>query len=479
MGEFEVLPKTKIEPLLRRCGQEHLLRFWDELDAAGRARLTRQIQHVPWDDMAEWIKHYVLSTPELDVPLEQLSPAPYYPLTPRTKEERDLYDRAARHGAELLSSGAVAAFTAAGGQGTRLGYDGPKGTFPISPVKRKSLFQIFAETIHRAREKYGARIPWFIMTSPATEVDTRDYFTANDFFGLAPGDVRFLVQGTMPAVGLDGRLLLAAKDSLALSPNGHGGTFPALRDAGALERMRRDGIRHISYWQVDNPLVKPFDPLFVGLHDLAQSDMSCRALLKRDPSEKLGNFCVCQGATMIIEYSDMPEDLARETDDRGGLRFGAGSPAIHILSRSFVEELTRGGEVRLPFHRAVKKVPYVNASGDVVEPEQPNAVKLEMFIFDALPKARNVVILEADRNEQFGPVKNASGEDSPETSRCLLSERAARWLEVAGLAAPRCADGALDCVVELSPRRFLDREDVVEQAVHLAPPKRGEHKYYG
>ncbi|MCF7854394.1 MAG: UDPGP type 1 family protein [Candidatus Pacebacteria bacterium] len=466
-----------LRALLRTHGQDHLLQFWESLDAEGRARLVSQLSGVDWESMSRWIDDYVLSTPDGDVPAE-LEPAPYVPLIPETVDQRKHYERVRELGVAALRRGEIGGFTVAGGQGTRLGYEGPKGTFPISAVKGKSLFQLFAETILRAQEKYETTIPWYIMTSPVNDADTRAFFTDNDFFGVDPDNIMFMVQGTMPAIGLDGKLLLGARDSLALSPNGHGGSLLALRKSGALDDMRDRGVKHISYWQVDNPLVHCLDPLFIGMHCERTSDMSCRSLTKSHPDEKLGNFCRSGNTFIIIEYSDMPDELSRARDEDGRLRFRAGSPAIHVLRRDFIIELTKHGTLDLPFHRAVKKVPYVNEKGDCVEPRKPNAVKLEMFIFDALPKADSVLILEADRHEQFSPVKNASGEDSPETCRRDMTERAARWLDAAGVDVPRTHDGAPDCVIELSPRHYLDAEDVALKAANIRAPRRGKMEYY-
>ncbi|NOY81724.1 MAG: UDPGP type 1 family protein [Kiritimatiellaeota bacterium] len=468
--------KAELVARLRPWGQEHLLRFWDGLSAGERMRLAGQIQAVDWAQMDRWIRRYVLQKPEVSLPPD-LEPAPYYPLEPEDGRQRELYARARKHGAALLSAGRVAGFTVAGGQGTRLGFDAPKGTFRIAPVTGKSLFQLFAEGILRAREKYGAPIPWYVMTSPINDAATRAFFQAAGYFGLPETDVRFFPQGTLPAVGFDGKLLLARRDSMALSPNGHGGSLAALRDSGALEEMRARGVDHISYWQVDNPLVRTFDPLFLGLHDLLGSDMSSRALIKTGPFEKLGNFCVSSGTLQIIEYSDMPKDLATAVGPDGRLRFRAGSPAIHILRRSFVEHMTEG-EVRLPLHRAEKKVSCVDADGNTVQPVAPNAVKLEMFIFDALPEARAPIVLEMARGEQFGPVKNPDGVDSVVSCRALMVERAARWLEAAGIQVPRESDGRPACLVELSPRRYLDPEDVKANAARITPPRPGEAKAY-
>ncbi len=469
--------KDELLRLVTAHGQEHVLALWDQLSEASRQQLAAQLLAIDWEALDAWVRDYVLQPAPPALP-PQLLPAPHYPLAPRNAADAALYDGARRHGVSLLREGRVAAFTVSGGQGTRLGYDGPKGTFPVSPVKQKTLFQLFAEAILRAGEKHRAPIPWYILTSPANDAATRAFFAAQGYFGLPPRDVMFLSQGVLPAIGLDGKLLLAAPDSLALSPNGHGGCLLALRQSGALDDMRRRRIDHISYWQVDNPLVQPFDPFFLGLHDLTHSDMSSRALVKTGPLEKLGNFCMVDGKLTIIEYSDMPEDLAHAKGPDGRLRFRIGSPAIHVLRRDFVERLTAKGRLELPLHRAIKKVPCVDGTGQAVKVHHPNAVKLEMFIFDALPLARRPLILEAEREEQFGPVKNPTGVDSVESSQRLQQERAARWLEAAGVRVPRNPDGTLQGRLELSPRRFLDAEDVTA-AGPLTPPEPNADTYYG
>lgn len=458
----------QLRRLLEDCGQAHLLHFWPALHESERRRLASQVLNIDWVRMKEWINEYVIQEPKIDLPVD-LQPAPSLPVSPVGREQKELYDNAVRHGRDLLKAGKVAGFTVAGGQGTRLGFDGPKGTLPISPIKNKSLFQLFAEGVLRAGEKYGVEIPWYIMTSPLNDRQTIDFFRKHDYFGVSPANVMFFPQGVMPVIGLDGRVLLSAPDSLALSPNGHGGSLPAMRASGALEDMSQRGIEYISYWQVDNPLVYMFDPLFIGLHARTGAEMSCRGLLKSGPYEKLGNFVSVDNRIVIVEYSDMPEELATMRDENGKLLFRIGSPAIHILNRSFVERLTEDGNPGLPFHRAEKKVGYINEAGDRIEPDQPNAVKLETFIFDALPKADNVLILEAEREEQFGPVKSRVGVDSVESCRRLLINRAGRWLGEAGIEVPRTKEGETACRIELSPRSFMEPEDVKAKADIIRP----------
>lgn len=461
---------------LRKAGQEHLIRRLESLDPKRAGRLQDQLEQLNWERLGEWADNYVRNYAGEQVP-ETIEPAPYYPLAPNSEEQKKLYEDAEEQAENLLRNGQVAAFTVAGGQGTRLGFDAPKGTFGISPVRGKSLFQLFAEAILGLQDKYGAEFSWYIMTSPLNDQDTRDFFEHNDNFGLKDDQVMFFPQGTLPAMDFDGKVLLAAPDELALSPDGHGGSLAALRNAGALDDMRERGITHISYFQVDNPLVHIFDPLFIGLHDLCESEMSSRCLIKTGPQEKLGNFCLVDGQIQVVEYSDMPAELAEAQTADGQLRFRAGSPAIHMLSRRFVERVTEGG-LQLPIHRAVKKVPFVNDDDQVVTPSEPNAIKFETFVFDAIPQANNPLILEADRQEQFGPVKNRTGVDSVESCRELMSERAARWLESAGIEVPRNPEGAVEAVLELSPRSFPDAEAVQNQANRINPPRRNAKEYY-
>ena len=446
---------------LKTFGQEHLLAFYGELGGGSQASLLEQIAEIDFDQIAGLVKSHVLSEPSAEIPANP-SAAPMLPARPADKAQAQSYARAHKHGCELISSGKVAAIVVAGGEGTRLGFDGPKGCFPVTPVKRKPLFRVFAEQILSAGRKYGSVIPWYIMTSHANDAATRKFFADNDYFGLDGKNVFFFVQGRMPAVNMQGKVLLADKGDIAFSGEGHGGCLGALHRSGALEDMAGRGIEYISYFQVDNPLNHCIDPLFIGLTASARSDMSAKAVRKRGPMEKLGNFCMVNGKATVIEYSDLPEELARSTRPDGSLVFASGSIAIHIISRKFVERLTADGKYMLPFHRAIKKVPYIDTDGGVVSPAEPNAVKFERFIFDAMPLADNVVVFETLREEEFSPVKNADGEGSPLTSVRDQVRRAARWLESAGAKVPRKTDGEPDAIIEISPLLADDATQLAE-----------------
>lgn len=465
---------------LTAAQQQHLLGFWADLTESQQGELLSDLQQLPpMAAICEFVQDYVLHY-ELPKP-GGLEPAPFYPAEP----DMDLagqYADAVRLGVRLIQQGKVAALTVAGGQGTRLGFAGPKGVFPISPVKNKPLFQIFAESIRGTELRYGAGpIHWFLMTSPANDEETRQYFAKNDYFGLKSTQVRFFVQGVMPAFGSDGKILLGEKHRLALSPDGHGGTLLALRRTGCLAEMATSGIDHISYFQVDNPLVKCIDPLFIGLHAAKKSQMSSKMLFKADDVERVGNFVLADGKMSVVEYSDLPADLATARNTDGSRKFNGGSIAIHALSRAFMEELTADeARFKLPWHRAHKKVPFIDAAtGMPVQTDEPNAIKLETFIFDAIPMAKNPLILQTLREEEFSPVKNATGVDSVDTSRRDQSLRFARWLVQAGVNVPTGPDGEPDATIEISPLFALDAEQLRERLKEPLVIKPGSQVYIG
>ena len=321
---------------LAAIGQEHVLRFWDELSQPQRTDLLGDLRQLPSPAaIRALVQQNVLKCEPPQISMDRLRPAPYFPARP-TMDQAGTYADAVRVGIRLIQQGKVAALTVAGGQGTRLGFPGPKGIFAISPVKNKPLFHLFAEYIRGTELRYGtAAIRWFVMTNPANDQETRQFFAKHAYFGLQSTQVRFFTQGMMPAFSTDGKMLLAERHHLALSPDGHGGTLLALRRTGCLEEMARAGIEHLSYFQVDNPLVHGIDPLFVGLHAMKKSQMSSKMLTKADDFERVGNFATIDGKMMVVEYSDLPKELAVAKNPDGSRKFNAGSIAIHAISRQF------------------------------------------------------------------------------------------------------------------------------------------------
>ncbi len=448
------------ERILQRfeeAGQGQVFRFWNDLNLSEREGLVAQAAEIDLDEFGG------LLAGEGDHglgDLNSLEPAPYVPLPPEPGLDAE-WSAARRKGEELLRAGKVAAFTVAGGQGTRLGFDGPKGTFPVTPIKGKSLFHVFAEKIRAAETRYSTVIPWLVMTSHVNHDATVAFFEENAYFGLDRGAVYFFRQGRMPAVDLDGRILLESKASIAMTPDGHGGSLRAMVRTGVLEKLRERGIEVVSYFQVDNPLVRVIDPFFIGFHALSGSEMSSKMLPKAHPGEKIGVFCRRAGKTLVVEYSDLPDAVARAEDDQGRVRFLAGSIAIHLLDLDFVGRVAGAGGA-LPFHRARKKVPHVDATGAPVKPAEPNAIKFEMFVFDALPQAANPLVLETARQVEFSPVKNATGDDSRETCTRDQLRQFARWFRAAGVEMEVDPEGRPSATIEVSPLFAVDEESFRE-----------------
>jgi UDP-N-acetylglucosamine/UDP-N-acetylgalactosamine diphosphorylase len=319
------------------------------------------------------------------------------------------------------------------------------------------------------------------MTSHQNHAATEAFLAEHDYFGLERARVHCFRQGRMPAVGFDGKILLETKGTIALSPDGHGGSLRALARSGALDLMEREGIDTLSYFQVDNPLVRCIDPAFVGWHLRRGSEMSSKMVPKAYPEEKVGHFCVQHGRLVVIEYSDLPMALQRETDARGNLRYPAGSIALHVIDREFVRRMASGGEgVALPFHRADKKIATIDATGTPVKPEKANGVKFEMFVFDALPFAKNPVVIETLRANDFSPVKNAEGADSPKTCRDDQLRQFARWLKANGADVAVDATGLPAATIEVSPLFGYDEDSFADAWARLEPkPAVAEGLYLG
>ena len=355
MGYLEEIKQGDLAARLNAIGQPQIFRFWQELTPDQQNDFAKQLESLDWD-LIDSLVHNVVKHPQKFELKGDVQPALYYENKPADPAKQKKLKDAFAHGEQLLRRGKIAAFVVAGGQGTRLGWDGPKGTFPATPVKYKPLFQSFAEFILALGQRYGKPIPFYIMTSPQNDEATRDFWHKHQHFGMDPKNVIFFPQDQMPAIAFDGKVLLEQKDSLALSPNGHGGSLMALWKSGAIADMKQRGITQISYFQVDNPLVRCIDPLFVGLHEMDGAQMSSKMLPKAFPKEKLGNFCLIDGKMNVIEYSDLPDELAEQRLANGDLRFRAGSVALHAIRVDFVEEINGHG-FGLPFHRGGEKDP--------------------------------------------------------------------------------------------------------------------------
>ncbi len=445
-----------IQAKLAHYNQQHLLQFWNDLSQDEQKSLARQIDDIDFEMLS-----VLIAGKDDKIDFETLASTAESPPSVRADGSGAAWTaaEAKQRGEEALRAGEVGAILVAGGQGTRLGFDLPKGMFPVGPVSNRTLFQIFADRLLAIGNAYGSAIPFYIMTSDATDAATREYFAENNYLGMSQDDVIIFRQGTMPAVDAEsGHVLMASTSSLALSPDGHGGTVRALERNGCLADAKKRGLKQLSYFQVDNPLVNVCDPTLIGHHLLSGSEMTTQVIRKRFAMEKVGNIALAGGVVQVIEYSDLPKSAAERVDENGQLILWAGSIGVHVIDVDFLVDASENASA-LPFHRALKKVPYVDAHKNLISPAQPNAVKFEKFIFDLLPSAKNAFVVEVLPSEGFAPVKNADGaeNDTPKLAREAMVSQHRRWLEAAG------ATVAEGVQVEINPQFSLTPEQLAEK----------------
>lgn len=444
---------SAIVDLLTENGQTHLLAHLNLMTAEEKAVLLRDLEAVDFSLLRRLYDSY--KTPDLSKNGQRIFDAAevlsFSDDSESLRERKRLYEV----GEDLLRRGRVAVFLVAGGQGTRLGFDGPKGCYPVSPVKAKSLFQLFSENILCLQRKYETDLKWYIMTSAQNDGQTRSFFSENAFFGLNEKNVRFFVQKEVPSFDPDGKLIVSGDKRLLKNPNGHGGSIQALADSGSLDEMRQLGVEEIFYFQVDNPLAIIADPLFIGAHVSRGADISSKVVQKTDPAERVGIIGKVDGRLGCIEYSELSKAQIHERNPDGSLKFGSGNIAIHMLNRSFVEKLNRQDPNGLPYHIAVKDVDALKIKDGEPVLEKIKGVKPEMFIFDAFAFAEKTVTLAVSRADEFSPVKNREGNDSPETASKAMSEKHFRWLTASG----KCGPLPGEMTVEISPLFACDPDD--------------------
>ena len=410
---------------LERNGQGQLLRFWDVLGAKERKALLAQVASL---DFREIARCRAMLGGDAQGPAASAGANPTAPkvtvLKGKAREE------AIAAGAKELKAGRVAVLLVAGGQGSRLGFDGPKGAYPIGPVTGAPLFYFHARKVLAKARKYGRSVPFYIMTSEANYDATQACFRENGWFGLDRKDVFLFRQGMWPGMTADGKVILDAPGHVFMSPDGHGGLLAALKRSGALADMKRRGIRSVFFFQVDNPLVDVADEAFIGYHVRERSEYSLKLCAKRDPYEKVGMPMKFGGRFRMVEYTEMTDEQCNRKGRDGKLYFLYGSPAIHVFDRAFLE---REAAKPMPLHLAHKKIAMVDAKGRTVKPAEPNGYKFEKFIFDILPDAKRAAFLAFDQKDEFSPLKNAEGSDSPYTCRADLQAKWRRQLAERGI----------------------------------------------
>ena len=449
---------------LRPIGQQHLVAFWDKLSNAEQESLAQQIESIDLD-----LFRRLQAEHEHEAAAGDDSTSRWAGLAARAEPPPAMRlggkgvnfspEQARAIGAEVLQRRNVGMILVAGGLGTRLGFDQPKGMFPIGPLSGRSLFQFLVEQLLAAGRRHGVAIPLYLMTSPATDEATRAFLREHNNFGLPEQDLRIFCQGTMWAVDTAfERLLMDSPASLFWGPDGHGGMLSALAASGCLADAQGRGIKHLFYGQIDNPLLQVCDELLVGSHVLSGSEMTTQVVKKRDPLERVGNVVQIDGRAQIIEYSDLPEEFARQTNPDGSLKLWAGNLAVHVFDVDFLERQARDPH-GLPFHRAKKKVACLDDQGRLIEPDKPNALRFERFIFDLLPRAQRALVVEADPFHAFAPVKNSDDEptDNPRLAKAAILSLHRALLRQAGV------DVETGVPIEINPMWASTVEEIREK----------------
>lgn len=398
---------------LQKYGQEQVLNRYKYLSDEKKERLINQIKNIDFDQIRELFDITHKSVKKIDGEISSIN------FVDKSKLSKDEYEKYYNIGSKIIKDGKYAVVTMAGGQGTRLGYVAPKGTFKIGGGVDKSLFEALSDTIKDAKNKFDTTIPWYIMTSRENNDATEKFFEKNDFFGLPYEDIKFFKQGELPMLNTDGKLMLDETGLIKLAADGHGGVFESLVKNGYLEDMKKRGIEWIFISGVDNVLAGLVDPIAVGLAVSEGNLATGKSVVKRSPDENVGVFCKRNGKPYVIEYTEITDEMANAKNEDGELIYGES----HILTNLFnIKALENIAKNKLPYHKAFKKAKYMDDNGKIVVPEKPNAYKYEAFIFDAFESLDDMSVLRVKREDEFAPLKNADGEDSPNTARQLYMD---------------------------------------------------------
>lgn len=397
---------------LKKYNEEQLLNFYSELTNNEQEELLNQIDKINFEQIEELYKHRK-DAPDINKKIENI---PYIKKEKQTKEEQDFYKKI---GEKIIKEKKIAVCQMAGGQGTRLGHNGPKGTYIVEKINPpKSIFEIFSDKLKKAYKEYGIKIKWYVMTSNANDTETRDFFAKNNYFDYGKENVKFFIQGELPLLNEEGKIVLKEKGTLFMAPDGNGGIYEALRKNKILEEMQNEGIDYLGVCNVDNILMNVLDEIFIGLMIDGNYELATKTTTKVSPEEKIGAVCLMDGKPGVVEYTEITEEMANATDENGDLLYGEGYFGCSIFSRKLLERITN----KLHYHAAFKKNDYIMPNGEVLKAEKPNTYKFEAFIFEGFNEAKNMLVLSVDRKKEFAPIKNKEGVDSVETATKLYND---------------------------------------------------------
>ena len=404
----------QVEKILKKTSQEQLLKQYERLtDEKKKEDFLNSILTIDLDAVNEIYLNSKKNKSNEDFKIEPIK------FVDKEKIDEKEYSEYEKLGIEAIKNGKLAVVTMAGGQGTRLGHTGPKGTFDLGLDNHKSIFEILCDALKVENEKYGISVPWYIMTSDENNKETVDFFKKHNYFGYNKGDIFFFTQSKLPMVDTDGKCLIDENGNIKEASDGHGGIFKSILKGGALYDMQSRGIEWVFIGGVDNVLVKSVDPVLIGISIKNGVEAAGKSIIKANPHEKVGIFCKKDGRPSVIEYSEISDELAEERLENGELKYAEAHILCNLFSLSAINKIS---SIDLPYHVAFKKAKYIDSDGKLVISDKPNAYKFESFLFDAFEKLNDLIVLRVKRENEYAPVKNAEGVDSPETARKLYIE---------------------------------------------------------
>ena len=396
--------------VLEKHNQEHLLNKFETLSQEKKAELLDQILTLDFAQIERLFKN-VNAT--VDFTNSKIEPINYVEKASLNKDE---YEKYKKLGLEIIKNNKLATVTMAGGQGTRLGHDGPKGTFDLGLDSHKKIFEILCDTLKDAQKKYGEYVSWYIMTSDENNDQTVKFFEENNYFNYPKDKIMFFKQGKLPMIDTKGKILIGEDGLIKQAADGHGGIFYSMRNDGVIYDMKSKGIEWVFIGGVDNVLVNMVDPILIGLAISRNVKAAGKSVVKAYPTEKVGVFCKRNGRPSVVEYSEISEEMANQTTESGELVFAESHILCNLFNLDAIEEISKD---KLPYHSAFKKATYIDENGNLIKGDKPNSYKFEAFLFDAFEYLDDMAILRVKREDEFAPVKNAEGVDSPETAREL------------------------------------------------------------
>ena len=403
--------------IVKKYNQEHLLKYIDLISTnEGKNNLINDIENIDFEKLN---RLFALSNQNFKnfmktVMLEHIR------VFDKSRFSDEENNEILKIGEDIIANNQYAVVTMAGGQGTRLGHKGPKGTFILNvKPEPKSLFQIIAENLIKANNKYGIILNWYIMTSTENNDETVKYFENNNYFGYNSENVKFFKQGNLPLLSEDGKLVINSEYRIKYAASGNGTIYQAMLNDGVIDDMKRKGIKWVFIGSVDNALLNMVDPMLLGLTKKRGTEIASKTIVKNSPYEKVGVFCKKNGKPGVIEYSEIPETLIEEVDENGELMYGESHIMCNLYTLDAIEKIAN---VELPYHSAHKKVDFMQEDGNMFYAKEPNGYKYEAFIFDGFELFDDITLYRGKREEDFAPVKNAEGVDSPETATKLYND---------------------------------------------------------